>query len=95
MFLNPPKSTSMKLLISRPVISSTALMVQPGPPISIAELKRAWYPPPLLPSDFLQSGKVIKVSRGMLTAIALWRSALTCNKIVVSERAPVMTPALP
>ncbi|CAB4874771.1 unannotated protein [freshwater metagenome] len=41
MRLNPPKSTIMKLSMFKPLISSTALIVQPGPARSNAALNLA------------------------------------------------------
>ena len=87
--LNPPKSITMKLSIAIPVMFSTALSVQPGPPRDMASLNFPVPPLMLSPLEFLHVGRSIRVSRGMLTAIASLRSALTCNRIVVSERSAV------
>ena len=79
--------------IRTPVISSTARIVQAAPPNWNAQLNSSNVGLILAPSGLVHCGTCAIRSRGMLTAVALLRSADRCSRIVVSERwVPVSLP---
>ncbi len=69
-----------------PLSCSTVRIEQAGPPVSKAQLN--CISPGLLrvPSGFSQAGTETMTSRGTETAVAWFRSADRCSRIVVSER---------
>src|ERR1051325_1906057 len=76
-----------------PVIDSTVLTAQTGPPTEYALLNIALYAAAVEPPDFSgHDGRVTSVSRGMLTTVAFFRPASMCTTIAVSERAPELLP---
>ena len=85
----PAKSTTTKWSTRTPVICSNCWIVHAGPPTENASFHITSVPPGIVsPSLVLHSGRVTRESRGMLMPYARFRSAETCNRIVVSERWP-------
>ncbi len=71
------------------------LTVQAAPPIENAELNMPFWAFVIVPSGSLQAGICTTESRGMLTIVALLRSAARCTRRVVSDRAPGSAAAPP
>lgn len=92
-FAKPVKSTSTKWSMRTSVSVSTVLTAQTGPPSEYALLNIAPYDTSVEPPEGSgQEGRVTRVSRGMLTTVALVRPASMCTTIAVSERAPELSP---
>lgn len=91
--LNPEKSISMKWSMRMPDIVSTVLTTQAGPASEYTELNITRFADgSVVPSFLAHSGRVTRVSRGMLTAVARVRPLGMCITRAVSERAPATLP---
>lgn len=84
--MNPPKSSTMWWSTLIPESFSTVRIVQAAPPHWYAQLNCARCACVRLPSAVRQAGISVTRSRGIDTAVALFRSAGRCSRIAVSER---------
>src|SRR3954452_16138435 len=76
-----------------PVRDSTVFTAQTGPPTEYALLSIAPYATDVVPpEDVGHDGRVTRVSRGMLTTVAVVRPWSMWTTIAVSERAPELSP---
>src|SRR4051794_15218801 len=75
------------------VIASTVLTAHTAPPTEYALLNISPYRTPVEPPEVSgHEGRVTRVSRGMLTTVALVRPASRWTTIAVSDRAPSLLP---